>query len=211
MDADGNALRPALMWMDVRAHGEAEAALGTGDRALAINGAGEGLVSAEWMIPKALWLKRDKPHIYAAARTICECQDFLTLRLTGERCASLNNAGLRWHCSSREGRPARGMLEALGLGDLLEEWPARVVAPGEVVGTLTPQAASASGLGQSVRLVQGGADALIGMIGLGVARPGQLALIAGSSHLQFGMTEAPLHSPGVWGPIPTSFIRGVGS
>jgi ribulose kinase len=40
------------------------------------------------------------------------------------------------------------------------------------------------------------------MIGLGVARPGQLALITGSSHLQFGVTEAPIHAPGVWGAYP---------
>jgi ribulose kinase len=37
------------------------------------------------------------------------------------------------------------------------------------------------------------------MIGLGVAQPGQLALITGSSHLQFGVTETPLSAPGVWG------------
>ena len=48
-------------------------------------------------------------------------------------------------------------------------------------------------------MVQGGADALVGMIGLGVAQPGQLALITGSSHLQFGVTEEPLNAPGVWG------------
>ena len=37
------------------------------------------------------------------------------------------------------------------------------------------------------------------MIGLGVSKPGQLALITGSSHLQFGVTDAPLHAQGVWG------------
>jgi ribulose kinase len=37
------------------------------------------------------------------------------------------------------------------------------------------------------------------MIGLGVAQPGQLAMITGSSHLQFGVTETPLNAPGVWG------------
>jgi ribulose kinase len=60
-------------------------------------------------------------------------------------------------------------------------------------------AAEELGLPRSVKVVQGGADALIGMIGLGVAKPGQLALITGSSHLQFGVTEAPLNAPGVWG------------
>lgn len=202
LDAEGRALRPALMWMDVRASAEADAVLATGDAALRINGAGQGPVSAEWMIPKALWLKRNEPAVYDRAVTICEYQDFLTLRLTGERVASLDNAGLRWHYSSREGGWATGILRALGMEELVGKWPDRVLAPGEVVGTLTARAAADLGLPQSVKVVQGGADALIGMIGLGVAQPGQLALITGSSHLQFGVTSAPLHAPGVWGAYP---------
>ncbi|MEI4488729.1 FGGY-family carbohydrate kinase [Frigidibacter sp. MR17.14] len=202
LDKDGRALRPALMWMDVRAHAEADAVLATGDPALAINGAGRGPVSAEWMIPKALWLKRNEPAAYDAAVTICEYQDFFNLRLTGERCASLDNAGLRWHYNSRRGGWALGILKALGIEDLAGKWPDRVVAPGQFVGTLTVAAANALGLKPSVKVVQGGADALIGMIGLGVSQPGQLALITGSSHLQFGVTSAPLHAPGVWGAYP---------
>ena len=202
LDGEGRPLRPALLWMDVRAHAEADAVLATGDPALKINGAGRGPVSAEWMIPKALWLKRNEPGTFDAAATICEYQDFLTLRLTGERVASLDNAGLRWHYDNRGEGWARGILKTLDLEALEAKWPARVVAPGEVVGTLTTAAAEALGLPPSVKVVQGGADALIGMIGLGVARPGQLALITGSSHLQFGVTEAPIHAPGVWGAYP---------
>lgn len=202
LDKQGRALRPALLWMDVRAYAEADAVLATGDARLALNGAGKGPVSAEWMIPKALWLKRNEPAIFAAAETICEYQDFLNLRLTGERCASLDNTGLRWHYSSRDGGWARGILEKLDLAELEAKWPQRVIAPGQVVGTLTLAAAAELGLSPKVKVVQGGADALIGMIGLGVAKPGQLALITGSSHLQFGVTEAPIHAPGVWGAYP---------
>ena len=91
LDKNGAPLRPALMWMDVRADKEAEAVLETGDQRLILNGNGQGPVSAEWMIPKALWLKRNEPKIFDDAVTICEFQDYLTMRLTGERCASLNN------------------------------------------------------------------------------------------------------------------------
>lgn len=202
LDKDGQPLRPALMWMDVRADKEADAVLATGDDRLMLNSAGHGPVSAEWMIPKALWLKRHEPEVFNAAHTICEYQDYLTLRLTGERCASLNNAGLRWHYSSRDGGWASGILAKLGLEDLEDKWPDRVVPPGEVIATLTAQAANELGLSPSVKVVQGGADALIGMIGLGVSKPGQLALITGSSHLQFGVTSGPLHAKGVWGTYP---------
>jgi ribulose kinase len=199
LDRDGNALRPALIWMDVRAHAEADAVLATGDAALCLNGGGQGPVSAEWMIPKALWLRRNEPEVFARAYRICEYQDYLTFRLTGEWAASLDNVGLRWHYRNRAGGWAAGIVRALGMEEILDKWPPRVVAPGEVIGTLTAKAAEEIGLPRSVKVVQGGADALIGMIGLGVAKPGQLALITGSSHLQFGVTEAPLHAPGVWG------------
>ena len=202
LDVMGKALRPALLWMDVRAQVEADSVLATNDAALKINGGARGPVSAEWMIPKALWLRNHEPLIFQSAHTICEYQDFIVLRLTGERVASLNNAGLRWHYSSREGGWARGILKALNLEELESKWPARVVAPGSVIGRLTDDAAKALGLKRTVKVVQGGADALIGMIGLGVSRPGQLALITGSSHLQFGVTEAPIHAPGVWGAYP---------
>jgi ribulose kinase len=208
LDRDGSSLRPALLWMDVRAHAEAQAVLATGDPRLKLNGAGRGPVSAEWMIPKALWLKRNEPQIYDAAYTICEYQDFLVMRLTGERCASLDNVGLRWHYSTRDGGWARGILESLGMAELEGKWPARVVRPGEVVGPLTPTAAEALGLSTRVKVVQGGVDALIAMIGLGVAKPGQLALITGSSHLQFGVTEAPIHAPGMWGAYPDIIYPG---
>ncbi|MDH7786072.1 ribulose kinase [Ochrobactrum sp. 19YEA23] len=202
LDADGKPLRPSIIWMDVRASAEADAVLATGDQALQANGGGRGPVSAEWMIPKALWIARNEPEIFEKADIICEYQDFMTLRLTGEKAASLNNVSLRWHYSTDRGGFPVTLLEKLGLGALLQKWPSRVVAPGEVIGGLCASAASALGLSQSVKVVQGGADALIGMIGLGVAKPGQLALITGSSHLQFGVADKPLHAPGIWGSYP---------
>ena len=46
LDADGNHLRPAIMWMDVRADGQAARVTETGDPALKYNGHGD--VSAEF-------------------------------------------------------------------------------------------------------------------------------------------------------------------
>jgi len=199
LDKDNRPLRKALMWMDVRAAEETDLVLETGDKRLKLNSDGNGPVSAEWMIPKALWIFRNEPEVYENAHTICEYQDYLTIRLTGERCASLNNVGLRWHYANRDGGWAASLVASLGMADLVEKWPSRVAAPGEVVGQLTHDAATELGLTPKTKLVQGGADALIGMIGLGVSKPGQLCLITGSSHLQFGVTEKPFHANGMWG------------
>jgi len=60
-------------------------------------------------------------------------------------------------------------------------------------------AADHLGLTTSTQVVQGGADAFIGMIGLGVAKVGQLALVTGSSHLQLAVTGKSISAPGLWG------------
>src|SRR5271165_3845335 len=132
LDEHGRALRPAIIWMDVRAEAEAAAVLATGDPALRVNCNGAGPVSAEWMIPKALWIARNEPDVFERAKTVCEYQDFMNLRLTGRRCASLNNVSIRWHYSKLRGGPARSLVEKLGLSSLLEKWPPDVLAPGEV-------------------------------------------------------------------------------
>lgn len=199
LDEDGAPVRPCLLWMDVRAHREAADVLATGDPALRINGGGAGPVSPEWMLPKALWIKRNQPEIWARARHIGEYQDFLTLRLTGRWAASLNNVTMRWHYQTRHGGWPEALLARLDLADLRDKWPSDIVAPGDVIGPLTPQAAAHLGLPQTCQVVQGGADAFIGMIGLGVTQPSDLALITGSSHLHLGIAAREVHMGGVWG------------
>ena len=163
-------------------------------------GGGAGPVSAEWMIPKALWLKQKKPALFASAAKICEYQDYLNLKLTGVYCASLNNVAVRWHFV--DGAPPWSLLEKLNLEDLANKWPKDALAPGARVGRgLTKAAAAHLGLPVGLPVAQGGADAFIAMIGLGVIRPGQLALITGSSHLHLGVAPAGARvgGPGVFG------------
>lgn len=199
LDAVGRPLRPCLLWMDVRAHREAAEVAGCGDPALRLNGGGAGPVSPEWMIPKALWLKRNQPEVWAKAVMVGEYQDYLTLRLTGRWAASLNNVTMRWHYQTEAGGWPLSMLDRLGLADLAGRWPSEIVAPGQVIGPLTADAAHHLGLNARTPVVQGGADAFIGMIGLGVTQPGDLAMITGSSHLHLGVADRTVHAPGVWG------------
>ena len=140
------------------------------------------------MIPKALWLKQKKPALFASAAKICEYQDYLNLKLTGVYCASANNVAVRWHFV--DGAKPTSLLEKLDLADLAGKWPPATLAPGARGGDgLTAAAAAHLGLPVGLPVAQGGADAFIAMIGLGVIRPGQLALITGSSHLHLGVAR----------------------
>lgn len=199
LDEQARPLRSAMIWMDVRAAAEADAVAATGDDALRVNGAGSSPVSAEWMLPKALWLQRHQAEIFGQAAFIGEYQDYINMRLTGRWVGSLNNMSIRWHYQNDHGGVPHSLLEKLGLAGLAGKWPQDVLAPGEIVGGLTGEAAAHMGLPPDLPVVQGGADAFIGMIGLGVTQPGEMALITGSSHLQLGLSPSPLHKPGMWG------------
>lgn len=208
LDNQGDPVRPALIWMDVRAADEARDLVATGDPALVVNAGGAGPVSAEWMLPKALWLQRNEPRNYAAATTVCEYQDYLNLHLTGRRVASINNAAVRWHYRADAGGWPLSLIDALGLGDLREKWPGEVVRLGEVIGGLTPRAAAHLGLPANLPVAQGGADAFIAMIGLGAIRPGTMAFITGSSHLHLAITAKPFHGRGIWGTYADAVLPG---
>ncbi|WP_395661012.1 ribulokinase [Aestuariivirga sp.] len=199
LDAAGNPLRPCMIWMDVRSAAEADDVAATKDPNLRVNGGGAGPVSAEWMIPKSLWMKRHQPEIFKRAAKVGEYQDYMNLRLTGRWVGSLGNAAVRWHYQTQHGGVPRSLLKALDLEDLEEKWPNPIVAPGTVIGPLMKDAAEHMGLRPGVPVVQGGADAFIGVIGLGVTQPGEMALITGSSHLHIGVADRAVHKAGVWG------------
>ncbi len=209
LDDKGQPLRPALIWMDVRSAKEADAVTLTKDAALFVNSGGAGPVSAEWMIPKALWLKRHEPEIYSQAAIICEYQDYLNYQLTGRLVASINNVAVRWHHQSGRGGFQTSMLEKLGLADLINKWPKEVLPLAEKIDGLTPRGAKHLGLQEGLPVAQGGADAFIGMIGLGVVRPGAMALLTGSSHLQLGLTDKAFHGKGIWGTYEDALLPGM--
>ena len=72
--------------------------MGAGDPALRVNSGGAGPISAEWMLPKALWLKRHEPETWDNAAVVCECQDWLNHKCTDTWVAGGCNVATRWHC-----------------------------------------------------------------------------------------------------------------
>ena len=101
------------------------------------------------------------------------------------------------------------MVENLGMPELLKKWPDTVLRLGEEIGGLTSNAAVHLDLPEGVPVLQGGADAFIGMIGLGVVNPGSLAFITGSSHLHLGLSPQAFHGQGIWGTYADAVIPGL--
>ncbi len=206
MDAQDRPLRPAIMWMDVRASDQAQRVSETGDPALKYNGYGP--VSAEWALPKSLWLKENEPETYKNAKHICDCQDWLNHRLTGEWAASINVVAVKYHYDRDVGGWPESLYAAVGAEDVLEKFPDPVLDLGAVVGELKKDAAEELGLKAGTPVAQGAIDGCSGALGLGVVEPGTMALITGSSHAVLGQLAAPIHGRGFWGAYTDALVPG---
>jgi FGGY-family pentulose kinase len=206
LDENDRHLRPALLWMDVRASDQARRLQETGDPALKYNG--YGAVSAEWMPSKALWLKENEPESYNNARRICEYQDWMTHKLTGEWTASISNTSIRWYYDRNTGGWPVTLYSDVGLEDVLNKFPEPVLDQGTVVGGLRKAVAEEMGLKAGTPVAEGGVDAFVAALGLGVVEPGKMALITGSSHVMIGQAAEPHHGQGFFGAYTDAMIPG---
>lgn len=203
--ANGLPLRRALLWMDVRSVDQATRVTRTKHPRLKYV---SWVESPEWMIPKALWLKEHQPEIYEQADKIIECQDWMLHRLTGRWVASLNQATCKWNYAAPEGGPPADLLRQLGAPELLEKWPEEFLPLGAPVSNLTAEAAQQLGLSTHCIVSQGGIDAYVAMLGLGVTQPGQMALVMGTSTCHMALCESGLFETHVWGPYPDALLPG---
>lgn len=206
VDRFGMPLRDAILWMDGRSVAQADRIASTQHPVLKYAG---GQDSVEWMTPKALWLKECEPQTYRQAFKLVETTDWFVYKMTGQWTASLCNTTCKWNYLRPSGGWSVEFLDLIGLGDVLEKWPATVLPVGTRVGQLSKSAAEELGLPPTAYVAEGGIDAHMGMLGLGVTEPGSVAIVLGTSAVQMALTERPLFHPAIWGPYPDAVVPGL--
>ncbi|MGL4858385.1 MAG: autoinducer-2 kinase, partial [Enterobacteriaceae bacterium] len=143
-------------------------------------------------MPRLLWLAHHRPDIYHQAGTLSMISDWLAYMLCGELAVDPSNAGTTGmlDLSSRDWR--RELLEMAGLrADFLS--PVRET--GTLLGQVTAQAATQSGLRAGTPVVMGGGDVQLGCLGLGVVKAAQTAVIGGTFWQQVVNLPAPVTDP----------------
>jgi len=178
VDADGRPLRPAVLWLDVRADAEARAldrALGAG-QAEAIGG---NRMHAYYLGPKLAWLRAHEPGLLERATHVLQSHAFVVRELTGEATCDASTAML---CAPLFDARA-GVWSAAGAaaaGVPLRLLP-RIARSHDVVGRVTREAAAATGLREGTPVVAGGGDFAASALGAGVVDEGQACLILGTA------------------------------
>ncbi|MHB8961866.1 MAG: ribulokinase [Saccharofermentanales bacterium] len=170
-----------------------------------------GKISSEWEIPKIWQVLDEAPEIYAAADRFIEAGDWIVLQLTGSYTRNSCMAGYKgmWH--KRDGYPSDDFFKALDprLEHVVDEKLGREVrSVGEKAGELTAEAARMTGLLQGTPVGIASLDAHVALPGVGIAEPGKMLMIIGTStcHIMLGDTEVDL--PGICGVVEDGVMPG---
>ncbi|HBT3294887.1 TPA: FGGY-family carbohydrate kinase [Klebsiella aerogenes] len=205
--------RNIIVWMDHRATEQAERINATRHPVLQYVG---GTISPEMETPKLLWLKENRPQIFAAARHFFDLADYLTWRATGDLARSVCTVTCKWTYLAHEKRWDADYFRQIGLAELAEEDFARIgqriVDPGTPCGDgLTAAAAEEMSLPVGTPVAVGMIDAHAGGIGtVGVLNGAvnNMAYVFGTSSCTMTTTEKAVFVPGVWGPYYSAMVPG---
>jgi FGGY-family pentulose kinase len=208
--------RNIMLWMDHRAVKQAERINATGQKVLNYVG---GQISPEMETPKLLWLKENRPAIFAKAWQFMDLTDYLSWRASGDLSRSICTLTCKWTYLAHENRWDPDYFNAIGLQELVDEGFERigtnVVAAGSPLGSgLTSQAAGDLGLLPGTPVAAGLIDAHAGGIGSVGAEGGggaeaNLAYVFGTSSCTMTTTREPVFVPGVWGPYLSAMVPGL--
>jgi xylulokinase len=185
LDGADRVLRPAILWNDQRTAAECveiEERVGF-ERLVELTG---NRALTGFTAPKLLWLRRHEPDVYDLIAHVLLPKDYVRLRLTGERAIDAADASgtLLFDVANR--RWSEEVLDAL---ELPEDWLPPVYESTETAGA---------------------GDQAAGALGVGVAGPGPLSVVLGTSGVVFAATDeyrrepqARLHTfchavPGTW-------------
>jgi xylulokinase len=176
LDAAGEVVRPAIIWMDARSEPQCERLRQTcADDILRLNGKAPAPYNAD---PVLMWLDEHEPESIQRAATSLTTTAYITYRLTGERVMNVSDASILFAFDLARGDWSDALIDAFGLPRYL--YP-RVAACDEVVGRLLPNAADALGLPSGIPVIAGGEDTSSAGLAIGVAEPGQTLLSLGTA------------------------------
>lgn len=207
LDARRRVLGNALLWNDQRSGAECteiERRAGGRDGLIRLV---RNVALTGYQAPKILWLRRNRPAVFARVRTVLLPKDYVNYRLSGELKTEVSDASgtLLFDVANR--RWSTELMRRLDLDPAL--FPPVVESP-TVIGELTRGAARETGLKAGTPVVAGAGDQAAAAVGTGVVCPGIISATLGTSGVVFahsdrsvsnedGLLQSFCHAvPGAW-------------
>ena len=182
-------IRPALIWCDQRSQPQVDFI----NRKIGVENVlryTANPVLTGFTLPKLLWVRDNEPQKFARARKILLPKDYARFKLTGEFATDVSDASGTSMFDVVNRKWSHEMMAGLGLDEAL--LPA-VHESSEISGTVTKEAARATGLAPGIPVVAGAGDQAASAIGNGIVEPGTVSCTIGTSGVVFAYLEKPAY------------------
>ena len=170
-----------------------------------------GKISSEWEFAKGLQLLEEDPELYGRTEHWIEAADWIVWQLAGVYMRNACTAGYK--AIYQDGAyPSAAFLAALnpGFAEFVSHKVERRIAQlGDRVGSLTPEAASWTGLPAGIAVCAGNVDAHVTAAAANAIEPGQMVAIMGTSTCHIMNSDSLAEVPGMCGVVDGGIVPGL--
>ncbi len=190
LGSGGEPVYPAIIHLDQRSAKEREDVLrAAGDliKSDLLNQPGAGM-----LICSLLWLKNNRPAVYGKIKSVMLPKDYIRYRLTGAIGCDYTDASSTFAYSVKNNKWCMPLIKKLGLKT--DIWP-DTAAPFDVAGNISQSAAAETGLSPKTKVVMGGGDSAMALIGNGIVKEGTMVCNIGTASQIAAFIRKPPEKP----------------
>ncbi len=177
LGADGRPLVPAISWMDERSVEECAIIERRFPANVCYEKTGQLAILPTWPATKILWLRRNRPDVFAAAAYYMLLKDYVVHCFTGSMAADLSIATFSFYTDIYNKCYWQDMLDAIGIHSA--QLPP-LTEPCTDIGRIHREIAAAIGVTEGVTVNIGTLDHFAGMVGTGNVQQGEMSLSTGT-------------------------------
>ena len=193
-DAD-EVLSPVKLWCDTSTEAEcAEIMHEFGGFDACIERVGNPILPG-YTASKVRWLRSAHPRTYEKLDGILLPHDFINLVLTGERCMEMGDASGTGFLDIRSREWSEDMLRAIDPDRDLVACLPPLRTNNEAIGEVRANVAENLGIPAGIPVAIGGGDNMMGAIGTGNVRPGNMTMSLGTSGTVYAFAGEPVIDP----------------
>jgi xylulokinase len=178
LDKEGKPVGKAIVWLDNRSTKEAEELEKTFGLDLTYKLTGQPEIVATWSATEILWLKKNRPELYAKTDKFLLLEDYLMWCLTGEFVGEKSLYPSSLYFDIIKGDYWDDMLKAIGI--TRNQLPT-IMDSGMRVGGVLKTAAAQCGLAEGTPVITGALDQASAMIGAGNCAEGLITETTGTA------------------------------
>ena len=206
LDANGQVLRPALIWCDQRTQPQCDWLTETIGAARLIELVANPALP-NFTLTKLLWVREHQPEIFQKIAHVLCPKDYVRYRLTGTLAMDMQEASGTLLLDVAHRRWSKEVAAAAGIP---MAWLPPLFEGPEICARISATGAAATGLKAGIPVAAGAGDQGAGAVGMGILAPGSVSATIGTSGVVFAATAQPtldplgrLHTfchaaPGVW-------------